>query len=678
MRITQVEIGRWRNISGVTIDLDSSADFVCLVGENGAGKSHLLELLAFAAPFFGLGEVSVKRPFPAQREEDYDVVITLDVSDIVPKSALARSPFAAKTSVPSQFPKASSDMPIPTDPENQPVQIEFPYAGGNSSPTYRSIHGVRAGGVIGNEAAFSLGHQILGRIQEREEVLHLYIDAERVFPELSITDAEILERARQVITAPQALRQQAAQATQNLYIEWMRSLLADQQRRHQEFVESVRKAQLSGEEAPRLEDPLDSYREALSAVLPHLEFVRLHPMDHRLIYNSAGRELAYEHLSGGERELAFLVGQMERFGIKDGLFFLDEPELHLNAELLQRWLGFLRSSIAGGQVWIATHSLEAVETAGLAATLVMERGEDRIVRQVQALDRRPVLSTLAPLLGTPAFSVASSTFVLVEGTRTGRERERFVQVTGADPAVHFMEAGGCREVAAQYAGLKLLASEAEQLRVGAVIDRDHRSSEQVAEFEAEHASFVLGVHEIENFYLQPDLLDALLSQREDDGDGHALLVGVYDSLAGLWIWDRVVYQQGWQHVPGRCHEIARGLNWSTIEGDRSAAASALLGPLDETGPEQGTPSQRRAAVASMIKHYGELRDDRATYWKEICGKEALALLAPAVGFSDAEALESRSFRLWRQNEVARPAEATALSAYVDGLALLGAASTQGL
>jgi predicted ATPase len=671
VRITRIQIGRWRNLSGLTIDLDSSSDFVCLVGENGAGKSHLLELLAFAAPRFGLGDATVKRPFPHQLEEEFEIAVTLDVSDNITADSLTGEGMAEDALANWDGTLTFSAKGERVEPGHQHDEIPFPYAGGSSSPTYRSMEGVIASGVIDPQASRLLGQQAVGQLQERSEVLHLYIDADRVFPELSITDAEILERARQVSNAPQVMRQQAAQATQNLYIEWMRSLLADQQRRHQDFVEEVRKAQLAGNESPRLTDPLDSYRESLNSVLPHLEFVRLHPSEHRLIYNSAGHELPYEQLSGGERELAFLVGQMERFGIKDGLFLLDEPELHLNAELLQRWLGFLRSSISSGQVWIATHSLEAVEAAGLTATLVLERAEDRTVRRVQPINERPILATLAPLLGTPAFSIAASTFVLVEGTRAGRERERFVQVTGANPAVHFMEAGGCREVAARFAGLKLLSSEAEQLRVGAVIDRDHRSEEQVESFRTEHEVFVLPVHEIENFYLHPALLDALISQHDGEGNGHSLLVAACDHGAGLWIWERVVFQQEWEHIPGRCLEIARSLDWQTIEADRSAAAGVLLGPLDQTDFDQASPSQRRAAVAGMIKRYGELREDRDALWKEICGKEALDRVAVALGFTNAEALESRAFRMWRRNEVARSEEADALLAHIEGLALLG-------
>jgi predicted ATPase len=670
LRLTQLKIDRWRNLSDLSIELDPSSDFVCLVGENGSGKSNLLELIAFASPFLGLGEATVKRPFPLEQQEPFMVSVTLDVSDDVSRDDVVAGGAAREHAGEWDGTIVFAARGVAGDLQQPAPQMEFPYTGGSSSPPYHMHQGTYAGGVT-PDAANEVGSRVVESLQRRKEVLHLFIDADRVFPEISISDAEVLERTRQIEATPPVIRHQATLATQNLYLEWMRALLAEQQRQHREFIEAVRLAQIAHEASPVLEDPLERYREALDAVLPHLSFVRLHPGEHRLIYNSAGRELPYEHLSGGERELAFLVGQMERFGIKNGLFLLDEPELHLNAELLQRWLGYLRSSTEQGQVWIATHSLEAVEVAGLTATLVLERDSDRTVRSIRSIDKRPVLATLAPLLGTPAFSVASSTFVLVEGMRAGRERERFVQVTGSEPAVHFLEAGGCREVAARFAGLALLASESEQLRVGAVVDRDHRSDAQAREFQDEHGVWMLPVHEIENFYLQPELLDALLDQRGDETRGHDLLVNVFDPLAGIWIWGRTVQQQEWSDVPNECAVAARGLSWSDIESDRGAAAAAMLHPLEGTNPQGSTASQRRAAAAAAIRLYGEIREDPGEFWKSVSGKEALRAAAQDLGFNNPEALESRAFRMWRDGEVARSAEALALHAHVDGLALVG-------
>ena len=79
------------------------------------------------------------------------------------------------------------------------------------------------------------------------------------------------------------------------------------------------------------------------------------------MFDTTGLELSFHQLSGGEREIAFLVGQIDRFRLREGIFLIDEPELHLNADLIRAWVSYLTSTVSVGQIWLATHSLEAVE-----------------------------------------------------------------------------------------------------------------------------------------------------------------------------------------------------------------------------------------------------------------------------------------------------------------------------
>jgi hypothetical protein len=166
-----------------------------------------------------------------------------------------------------------------------------------------------------------------------------------------------------------------------------------------------------------------------------------------LIFDSTGIELSFNQLSGGEREIAFLIGQIDRFKLREGLFLLDEPELHLNADLIRGWVGYLTSTIQTGQVWLATHSLEAVEAAGQQATFILERNDEtRKVDVLARIDSRPMLSALSRAVGTPAFSIAKLVFVFVEGEEGIGERERFRGLTGFPLTMRFMECGSCNEV----------------------------------------------------------------------------------------------------------------------------------------------------------------------------------------------------------------------------------------
>jgi AAA15 family ATPase/GTPase len=54
LRIRQIRIDHWRNFENIELKLPDDAGLVCLVGANGTGKTHLLELISACAHLFGL------------------------------------------------------------------------------------------------------------------------------------------------------------------------------------------------------------------------------------------------------------------------------------------------------------------------------------------------------------------------------------------------------------------------------------------------------------------------------------------------------------------------------------------------------------------------------------------------------------------------------------------------
>jgi recombinational DNA repair ATPase RecF len=82
MRISRITVKRWRNLRDLTIDLAAGADFLCLVGENGTGKSRVLDLLHFAALHLGLTDgFTGKRQPPYSTEEPYRIEVTLALGE---------------------------------------------------------------------------------------------------------------------------------------------------------------------------------------------------------------------------------------------------------------------------------------------------------------------------------------------------------------------------------------------------------------------------------------------------------------------------------------------------------------------------------------------------------------------------------------------------------------------
>jgi hypothetical protein len=546
---------------------------------------------------------------------------------------------------------------------------DIPYGLG-VQPTHNGggFIGVLAGGVEPPYAA-NVGSHVVQALRTLPELLHLYIDAERVFPPAAVQDAEILALARQDPNLPDWIKQQASQLTQNLYLEWMRSMLGRQLRHQGEYFQSALEADRQGDSIPAPDDALSGYRAALSQVLPHLRFVRLDQEARQLIFDSAGTELSYDELSGGERELAFLIGQIDRFGVRDGLFLLDEPELHLNPELLRGWLDYLRSTVGHGQAWVATHSLEAAEIAGPTSALVLERDEDRLVRRAPRLASRPALTTLAAALGTPAFSIARSRFILIEGMRELRERERFATLLESDVADRFIEAGGCTEVIARLGALRLLASEEEQLRVAGVVDRDFRSEADRERLQAADGVHVLSAHEVENLFLQPALLERLLV---DAGRAPVevleLLRDASDPDAGAWAFEKTKTEEDWREDGRPPRLVAASLSWPDISSDLDAAARLIADSIpDIAGADL---ARRRLAFRHRLESYREIRDDPERLSSHCFGKEALPRVARGLGFQDASAVEARAAVLWKSGDVPRPLAASEIRSYLDGIPVL--------
>ncbi len=80
MRVTKIRIDHWRNLQNIDLQIPSDATLVCLVGENGTGKSNILELISAAANQVGIAsglEIPRGDPFG----EPHSVSITFDVAD---------------------------------------------------------------------------------------------------------------------------------------------------------------------------------------------------------------------------------------------------------------------------------------------------------------------------------------------------------------------------------------------------------------------------------------------------------------------------------------------------------------------------------------------------------------------------------------------------------------------
>lgn len=671
MRVSRVQIDSWRNFRDVEIVPPADAAFICLVGENGSGKSSVLELIHHAlhhcglAPSMGIRRAVIGNGHPMiSTPPSHSFSVTIDLKDRISLSEFSLAQFGFPTELAQSWDGTLSlTSKFWTDGREAP----------DATPTHHSTpHGqpgdfevVVAGGFTDTQQGAQCAQAVINQLRTIPSLLHLFIDAERYFPNFSIEDSEIIALSRQDFDLPDWIRQQASQATQNLYTEWMREMLGRQQRLTNQYFQSAIEASSSGQQIPPPRDIFTDYRDKLLRVLPHLRFERLDQDARRLVYTSGSSELPYESLSAGERELAFLVGQLTRFGIREGIFLLDEPELHLNNELLRTWVGFLREQIAGGQAWIATHSLEAAEMAGPEACFVMERNEARLVDSIVPLGSRPALATLAAQVGTPAFAVGRSRFVLIEGTRERRERERFVSIIGPQTDIRYVEADSCSEVVRRVNDLRRLSSEEEQIKVLGVVDWDFRSLNEQTELR-EAGVITLQVQEVENFFLEPRLLTHICHEHGQSASDDVLRSAT-NAQAGSWSFERAKVDGGWSEGLGKAPANARQVSWEP-GFDTAVASAAIASGFEGLTPVEG--AKRRVALQASLEEFCVMRTDNDRLWRECFGKEALKVVARSIGYSGSASLEARAAVLWRDSIVPRPDEAIALLQAVQEVAVL--------
>ena len=76
MRIIDIKIDNWRNFNNVRVQAPEDATLVCLVGENGTGKSNILELISAVAHRLGISPgVDIPRGDPFGETHSFSVSI---------------------------------------------------------------------------------------------------------------------------------------------------------------------------------------------------------------------------------------------------------------------------------------------------------------------------------------------------------------------------------------------------------------------------------------------------------------------------------------------------------------------------------------------------------------------------------------------------------------------------
>jgi hypothetical protein len=217
--------------------------------------------------------------------------------------------------------------------------------------------------------------------------------------------------------------------------------------------------------------------------------------------------------------------------------------------------------------------------------------------------------------------------------------------------------------------VRAVATEAEQLYVGAIIDRDLRSPEQVEAIEAMGA-FVLPVTEIENLFLEPALVGAIAAQAGLEPEAaQVALRDIADQHAGRWAFEKASTENVWKEDLGPASGHARSLTLVELQRDPLEVTKEIAGRI--SGLSERELAQRAQQMRHSLAAWQSIRQDPTQLWRVCFGKEVLNTLAHRFGLTDAESYERRAVRLWRSAQVTRPAEAAAIQEYIENLPLTG-------
>lgn len=644
MRVKHIRIDNWRHFRGIHLDIPDDASVVCLVGGNGTGKTQIFELIASSAHYIGLSEgFESSRGNPHNENGDFEVTFVI----------------------------GKNTVPTLDDPSDAlPVDLEKPMSEWDRtiaiSSTSNSGKKITAGGVYDLTQSTKLAKHLVDMIRTSKSIHYLMLDADRAYPRVQVQTHELGSAFETDWLGNAKSRSYAL--TKSLYEEWFRYLIGTENRENNSHIEKIRRARDRLHEEPKFIDRMLGYKKSVQEVLPHLLFTGINSQTRNINFDTTGISLTFDQLSGGEREIAFLIGQIERFGLRKGLLLVDEPELHLNYDLLRVWIGFLKRTVDEGQIWLATHALEVVEVAGKQATFLLERDSNtRMVVNAGPIADKPILSTLSRAVGSPAFSISGLTFVLIEGEEEIGERERFRLLTESPSEARFMEAGNCREVMRRLDTLKMLAkASGEPLRIGGIIDGDWRSAGERSEFEA-LGIHVLQVHEVENFFLHPETVKNLMeSISADPSTYEQILTDAADFRAGSFIFDSARTDKRFQDFPpphADVRQLVHSTRWSCLESD-----SKVLQEIVDADPNL-SDDQRALLLKHLLaraKSYSRVRED-GSLWKRCEGKEVFRSIANAIGLSDPVTAEKAILGVWTKRPELRPSELNDLRAYIHSL-----------
>jgi hypothetical protein len=251
MRIRKIKIDYWRHFENISLEIGGDAPLVCIVGANGTGKSHILELISSCAHELGLSP-GVDIPRGSVFKDPHSVGLTFylakGVADAIDVDLATFAEF-------SQWDRTLEITSVRDD--------------NGESRT------VKAGGIAGDNEQRGFAAEVIRRLRANESVHFLTLDADRAYPKRNINVNQMAEAYEIDWGGSDYTKGRSYKTSATLYDEWLKYFLASENQAGSKLMQEIRRAREAGVAQPQFVDHFDSFRQAVQKVLPHMTFTRI-------------------------------------------------------------------------------------------------------------------------------------------------------------------------------------------------------------------------------------------------------------------------------------------------------------------------------------------------------------------------------------------------------------------
>lgn len=325
-----------------------------------------------------------------------------------------------------------------------------------------------------------------------------------------------------------------------------------------------------------------------------------------------------DYLSDGERDALNILARLFRFRALSNIVLWDTPELHLNAGLQSQLYAAIQRLAPGNQYWIATHSLELINSVPPESLFALRPSGDGIsLSRISSSRGREKVALYRELGADVGFQLVSGRVVLVEG----RDDESILRWLGREipPLLHFVHCAGVRNLRFFLDRMIELSDDRDFF---AVCDRDDLSDGDIAEFEGKKPGqiYVWRRRSLDNYLLDEQAIWQVISNWDSLRPVDAKQLTSPDDVAAAL---RAAADTTLDSVVAKRLESKLQVFRAHLKLD----ADNLLGSLERayqrrvSSLEMISPDRRAALVAEVER---EVRATWSNRWESDClGKESL-------------------------------------------------------